>query len=328
MSALGFPLSLHPLDPSFVGPKPIEEAPDSVFHQLEADGDLIIERKRNGHASYITATGQGRQEIGIYSRGIHVLTDKFPALVDELRSLNIPSDTLLAGELLVEVDGVDDLGAFGSIAQSKPARAIELQSKRSVILALYNVFVMKGRGVIQLPYQDRLDMVREIVAKRATNAVRVVEVLDSPFDTARVRVKQEKWEGLVLYDKRAGSAYRLNDRPDLPLRPHGCWKWKPYHEGDFVATGWVPSTSNRFKGLVRDLLISQYDPVSRKLVSWGKVGVGLSAAQRKEYADDTLYPMVFEVQFERRTPNNRLISAHILRRRTDKAAGECFSPIE
>jgi hypothetical protein len=59
---------------------------------------------------------------------------------------------------------------------------------------------------------------------------------------------------------------------------------------------------------------------------YGKDGTGLTAEQKREYTNDSLYPMVFEVKFERRTLNNRLIGAHILRRRFDKDPRECFSP--
>jgi hypothetical protein len=36
--------------------------------------------------------------------------------------------------------------------------------------------------------------------------------------------------------------------------------------------------------------------------------------------------MVFEIQFERRTKNRRLILAKIIRQRLDKEPEECFSP--
>jgi ATP-dependent DNA ligase len=319
-------LSLHPLDKKFVGPKPIEEAPSSTFYELEAANRLIIERKRNGHCSYTTITGQARVPH-IYSSGINQLTEKLPVIVDDLRAFNLPKDTLFAAELLVEKNGVDDLGSFGSIAQSRPERARELQKSTPVQLRAFNIIVHRGRSVIHYPYQDRLDLLRELFAKRKSPLVRVVDVLDSSFDDAMAEVSKNKWEGLVLYDKLAGSAFRTDGITERPLRPVGCWKWKPYSESDFIATGWIPSTSNKFKGQVRDLLISQYDPVTNELVSWGKIGIGLSSAERKEYANDALYPMVFEIQFERRTPNNRLFNAHILRRRFDKKPHECYRPV-
>lgn len=322
------PFPLHPLHRNFVGPKPIDEVPRERIQELETANKLVIERKRNGHGGLVAVTGFRHQYIELYSRGVHELTGKFPDLVDELRGMNIPPNTLLAGEMVLSVNGVDDPDAFNRLAKSSPANAIRKQKDGDPVrLALFNVIVHKGKSVIKLPYGDRLDIIRELADKYRVKNVNMVQVVAQSFAQAQVTVKERGWEGLVLYDRGAGSGYRLDGRTDEPPRPDGCWRWKPYKESDFVATGWVPSDSKKFKGLVKDLLIAQRDPVTKQLVSWGKVGLGLSAAERREFADDSLYPMVFEVEFLRRTPNNRLISASVLRQRGDKTPEECFSPL-
>jgi ATP-dependent DNA ligase len=321
--------SLRPLDRNFVGAKPIESAEPSVVAALEDQGRLIIERKRNGNAAFISVTGESNHNVGLYSRSIHELTHHFPSMVDELRSIGIPNDTLLSGELLAQVEGVDSPEKFGEYARSKPARAVALQLEGEPIrLSLFNVIVHKGKSVIHLPYEDRLDILRETLHRHSPHQVNVVEVLDVPFAQATARSIASKWEGLVLYDAKAGSTFRLNGRHDLTPRPEGCWKWKDYLEGDFVATGWIPSTAASHAGLVKDLEIAQYDPITRELVPWGKVGIGISKQQRQEFTDPSLYPMVFEILFERRTVNKRLIHARILRRRFDKGPEECIAPIE
>lgn len=322
------PFQLHPLHRNFVGPKPVDEPHEDTIREWESTGKLIIERKRNGHGGLVAVTGFRHQYIELYSRGIHELTRKFPDIVDELRGMNIPPNTLLAGEMTLSVNGVDDPDAFNRLAKSSPANAIQKQKGRDPVqFALFNVIVHKGKSVIELPYRDRLDIIGNLVARHRVTNVNVVQVVTQSFEQAKATVKEREWEGLVLYDKCAGSAYRLDGRTDEPPRPDGCWRWKPYKESDFVATGWIPSESKKFKGLVKDLLIAQRDPVTKQLVSWGKVGLGLSDAERREFADDSLYPMVFEVKFLRRTSNNRLISASILRPRTDKDPEDCFSPL-
>ena len=325
------PFSLCPLDQNFVGAKPIERAPDVLCLALESKNNLIIQRKRNGNAAYATITSAQtqRRNIQLYSRGIHNLTAHFPAIADELHEIDFPHDTLLAGEMLVQVNGVDAPDAFGRFARSHPKRAVELQKTSAPIrLALFNIIVYKGADIIALSYGQRLEILRELLARHHSRNISVIEVLDLPFQAAQTHSIENRWEGLVLYDKRAPSAYRLDGRTDLVPRPEGCWKWKPYIESDFIATGWVPSTATAHAGMVKDLLVAQYDPDTRQLVSWGKVGVGLTEAERREFANDALYPMVFEIKFERRTPNCRLIQARILRRRHDKSAEECFSPRE
>lgn len=321
------PFSLHPLYKSFVGPKPIDEAPEDHIRELESADKLIIERKRNGHGGLVATTGFRHQYVELYSRGVHELTRKFPDIVDELRGMSIPPNSLLAGELVLSINGIDDPDAFNGLAKSSPANAIQKQKTLGPVrFALFNVIVHKGKSVIKLPYGDRLDIIRELTARRRVTNVNIVDIVTQSFEQAKATVKEREWEGLVLYDKGAGSKYRLDGRTDDPPRPPGCWRWKPYKEGDFVATGWIPSDSKKFKGLVKDLLIAQRDPITKEFVSCGKVGNGLTPKQKRDFADDALYPMVFEVKFLRRTLNNRLISASVLRHRTDKEPVDCFSP--
>jgi ATP-dependent DNA ligase len=320
-------IALSPLCPDLVLAKPIEQAPLEVIAELEASGRLLIERKRNGHATAIAVSESSRDGIGIYSRSIQDNTSKFPHHVEALHALCIPRGTLLQAETVMADSGIERPGLITRFAGSRPERSIALQDELGIpSLAFFNVLMHKGELVAHWPYEDRLDLVRTLCAKNDHPAVEVVEVIDQSFEQAKHQSITSAWEGLVLYDAKAGTECRLDGKHDRPPRPYGCWKWKDYLEGDFVATGWVPSTSKRFKGLVRDVLISQRDPVTGELISWGKVGVGLSSEDRQLYADDSLYPMVFEVQFEARTPNNRLVSAHILRRRTDKSPEECFAP--
>lgn len=320
-------LQLNPLQPNLVIAKPIEEAPAATIADLEAKGTLVIERKRNGHATLAAITRCSDQPVGMYSRGIRPLTKNFPHHVESLRAMDIPPDTLLQGENTLSESGVERPGAITRFAGSLSGRAIALQDEIGVpTFSLFNVLVYKGRPVVHLPYRDRLDIVRELCARRPQPFVDLVEVLDCSSLEAKAQSLRENWEGLVFYDANAPTEFSLTGKSDQPPRPYGCWKWKDYLEGDFVATGWKPSSSKKFNGLVRDLLIAQRDPHTGELVHWGKVGVGLSAKERALYADNSLYPMVFEIKFESRTQNKRLLSARILRRRSDKAPHECFSP--
>ena len=214
-----------------------------------------------------------------------------------------------------------------SIAKSSVEKAIAIQSDRTVQLAMFNIIAHKGKSVIGYPYQDRLDLLNELFAKASTPSVSVIQPLTVDFDAAKELVIQEKWEGLVAYSKTAGSEFRTDGIKESPPRPDGCWKWKPFTEGDFVAVGWVPSTSKTFMGQVKDLLIAQYHPKTRELVNWGKVGIGLNAEQRKRLANNALYPLAVEVKFECRTRNTRLISARIMRERFDKTPEECITPL-
>lgn len=321
--------SLRPLEPNFVAAKPIKKTPSlKKIHELEAGGNMLIERKENGHGVFTPVTGLRKRHVGIYSRGIQEWTEKFPSITDTLLSMNIPHDTMPLGEMTVLVDGVQNPSTFGSISLSKPERAIALQKEYPAVhLSYFNIAVYKGKSVIGLPYTDRLEILQEMLAKCDRPNVSVVKPLDMTFEEAKALSNASRWEGLVLYDKRKGSSYRT-DGGNIP-RDKGSWKWKNYKEDDFVVTGWNRSTSDTYYGLIEDLNIAQYDPVTGELVSCGKVGTGLSADERRELMSRTsLY--VVEVQFERRTPKKKLIGAHILQVRDlgDKRPEECILPKE
>jgi ATP-dependent DNA ligase len=308
--------------------KPIEQSPPDVIEMLEKSRRLIIERKRNGHSTLITLAGTRPGDVGIYSRSIQVLADKFPHHVEAVRSLSVPAGTLLQAEnVMADKSGIERSGLITRFAGSGAERAIALQAELGLsTFAFFNILVHKYESIAHWPYRDRLALLRELLAKNQNPALELVEVLDGSLAERKKQSLAQKWEGLVLYDAEASTEFRVDGNHDRPPRPFGCWKWKDYLEGDFVATGWIPSTSKRNLGLVKDLEIAQYDPQSGELVHWGKVGIGLTQKERHEYTDNSLYPMVFEVQFESRTPNNRLTLAQILRRRFDKAPTECFSP--
>ncbi len=321
------PFSLNPLDRRLVSAKPIEVAPPAIVKQLERQRDLMITRKRNGHAVYVSVTGSKAGDIGLYTRGIRGITEHFPTIVDEIRSLKLPKGTLLVGELVTAINGVDEPSAISRFTLSHPEKAITIQQEECVRfeLALFNVVAHKGRIVVDEEFHNRHCMLLDM-AGDARNQVNVVEILDLPLAAAQKKSVASQWEGLVLYDRFARSRYALNGKFDQVPRPYGCWKWKEYLEGDFVAVGWKPSSAASHHGQVRDLLIAQYDPDTKKLLDWGKVGKGISKKERREFMDESLYPMVFEISFERRTPNNRLINAKIMRRRFDKEPEECIGP--
>jgi ATP-dependent DNA ligase len=326
LSESSLPFSLSPLCRQFVGPKPIETSAGVDLNELERQGRLHIERKRDGHGGLVTSTGLVQPEVCLYTRTGNGTTSHFPTLIEDLRSMNIPADTLLAHEMIVECEGVDSQAAYSSIVKSNPARAIALQKEgRRVQIRFFNVIVHRGKDVIHLPYRDRLDIMEEIVSAHPLPHIGLAEEVRLPFAEATAHSVAQKWEGLVVYDLDAPSEYRLDGRSDQPPRPYGCWKWKKHLEGDFVVYGWVPSTAATRKGMVKDFLIGQYDRQG-KLVECGRCSLGLSSKQRQIFTDDSLYPMVAEIQFERRTPKNRLINAQILRLRDDKSPHECVVP--
>jgi bifunctional non-homologous end joining protein LigD len=320
---LGKPLSFYPFDTRFVGPKPRNEVDPVWLKATEAAGALGIFRKYDGYGALVPIT---THTVDLYSRTCTKWTGRFPAIEADLAGMRIPSETLLAGEMTVDHKGRNDMDLFGRFARSGIETSIALQRNYNPVqLRLFNVLVYNGRDVSGLPYGDRLSLLEDLCA-RSSGFVSTIRELGVSFEAAKRLVRKNKWEGLVLYDMRAGTKFRVDGNAKIPLRPEGCVKWKPIVEDDFVATGWVPSDSTSFAGLVRDLIIGQYDPVTKKLIDCGRVGTGLSHADKKRLTDSSLYPFVVQVKFECRTEKHKLKKASIMRIRDDKKPEECVHP--
>lgn len=317
-------ISLAPLDPNLVTAKPISSCNEKVINELGVSGNLIITRKRDGHNMLVSITGRGNGGVRLYTRGILEITDKYPHIVKDVRNCDFPAGTLLSGEIIFEKEGKESRETFQRFASSGVKKALALQEEIGhPKFAIFNVIVFDGDICVYDAFETRMSLVQTILAGHSSEYTSIVEILDMPFTKAKEVVVKNGWEGLVLYDRNAGSEIRLDGNISNTPRPVGCWKWKPVNEDDFVAIGWVPSTSAKHKGAVKDLIIVQYDQ-NGKEIACGKVGTGLSKAARVKYANDDLYPMVFEVKFERRgEKTNKLISARIVRKRHDKSPKEC-----
>ncbi len=291
---------------------------------LVGSPDCMLQSKRDGHFANVTITGHRKCPVTIHSRGkLLDWTEKFPSVVEEVRSMNAPGGTLVGVEMTVQVNGFDNATTFGSLSLSKPARSIEEQKKYSPVqVRIFNVVAYNNELVIGEPYRNRFEMIQKMTAKHSAN-VNTIEVLNMPLAEAQAHIIESELEGLVAYDLRAGSKILLEVDGKTP-RPLGCWKWKPLMEDDFVATGWNPSGEN--PNLVKDLNIAQYNP-SGQIVGWGVVGTGLSDELKRELAK-ARYPFVIQAGFEDRTPNNRLIFGRFIRIRDDKMPQECIFPRE
>ncbi|MBP9757799.1 MAG: hypothetical protein KBD06_04310 [Candidatus Pacebacteria bacterium] len=322
---MGQLFKLDPLDKLFVLPKPQDELTDEVWaiiHSLEAAGQLRITCKRDGYCTTAITTSN---RISLHSRQNTEWTGKFLHIEQDLRDMNIPHDTLVCGESTVTHNGRDDPNLFGRFALSgtKNSHALQKEFPRTH-LSLFDVIIFKGKDVSRLPYDDRMDILRNLCA-RSVGHISLIEHFDVPLAAAQQIARERKLEGLVLCDARAGTSFRLDANWSDPLRPDGRWKWKIKPTTDFVATGWIPSTAATHFGQVKELILGLYHPITRELIGFGNAGVGLKKPQRLELMT-ARYPLVAEVRYELIRKNNTLKNPVIERIRDDKLPEECIFP--
>ncbi len=330
----GLPFSLYPLDSRLVLPKPKNSVEDDVILALEKVGQAIFTRKRDGHCVTAVITDKPR----LYTRGEQrEISQNFPQIIKDLEKADIPKNTLLACELIMDRDGKDHREYVSSLAaESDPKAAIGRQRKDGrASLMVFNVLVHDSKDVTDLPNYNRLVMVYELFGERFPYVFPVEELIGT-FKEVKERVLANGWEGVVIYGAREVSGYRLDGKTDSVPRPYGAWKWKPAFEDDFIVTGWTKGTKGKKHGhRMGKIALTQRHPVTGEEVLCGEVGIGFSDIERDEFANDSLYPFVAEIQYERRfaprkLSKNRvqyaLCSPRFIRRRHDKKAEECFLP--
>lgn len=319
------PFSLDPLDPKFVPPKPKNSVEESKVTALEKRGDLIITRKRDGYRHLVAITKNG---VRIYTRGIEDVTARYPHIAGELKGANFPFDVLVDGEMVVDDAGQDRFEALTKIAKSKPEVAVVLQHELlKTHFMVFDVVVWRGEVVLSRPYGERLKIVSDNFHFDFVGNISSVPVLSCSFVEAKNLVKRSGWEGLVLYDRTKSSTFRLDGKIEQPPRPEGCWKWKPLREDDFFVERWQKGTG-RNKDRMGKLFLLQVDPRIGKKVACGEVGTGFSDEEREALADDTKYPLVVEIAYERRFASGALRFPRFLRIRDDKKPKECILPLE
>ncbi|MBI4992459.1 MAG: hypothetical protein HZB99_04555 [Candidatus Harrisonbacteria bacterium] len=313
-----------PLPKGLVMSKPLQQGTfkEEVVYQLERERRLIITRKRDGWKLFaVKANGKWK----IYTDGINEV-DCLDHIKAELQKLNLPNQTMLVGEGIVDLENGDDRGKVISIMQSDKEKALRFQLENGYMrLMIFQVIFLGGQCRLTDPYEKQLELISQILQRTKPQHIIPVPVMNMTYDEAKALVKKNKavnehaWEGLVLYAKDFTGSYRLDGKS--PARPKGCYKWKPIYEDDFVVRSLV---LNDKTGLVKEVCLSQVDPKTGKEFSCGKFGL-FTVQMRKELLSAKL-PLVIQLKFEGRFKSGKLNDAKLVDFRTDKKPEDCIAP--
>lgn len=305
------------LPKGFVLAKPIaqEGYDEAIIYELERQGRLRITRKRDGWKMLALVDSKGL--IRLYTDGINEIDSRFDHIKKELQKLKLPSQTLVVGEAIIDINDNDDLGKVISIFHSNLERSLVLQKEYGKIGFMIFAVISLNRSSSGLSTLDH-DYSYKISTRKFKYIFNVTRILKT-FSQSKRLVVEKDWEGLVLYDKDYQLTYRTDGK--APQRPEGCYKWKPIYEDDFIVREWI----SRPDGTVKELVLLQIDPVTRLEFYCGKLGT-FSNEMRKKLAK-TSYPIVVQAKFEARFPKTgKIRNARFMRIRDDKPAEQCIAP--
>lgn len=303
-----FAMDFDKLPKGFRPAKPFKELPPRHIN------DPIIQRKRDGVRVFLVVGNHAH----VYSRRMEDLTQHFrPDTTTQLWS-NFAPGTVLDAEYVVEVDGKDDFGKASAVCRSLPARGRQLHTQYQGTFHIFDILYLAGAAAYSLSYRTRFEALGHIehALTNKTN-FKFVQQIHGSLEEAQAQAVRHGWEGLVVWDGKAGTTLRLNGTDSRA----NCYKWKPVTEDDFVAIDFEYGTGS-LKRAAGALHLAQYR--NGQLINCGKVGTGLDLTTRQA-AVEWKYPLVVEVRFSERTADGKLRFPVFVRTRPDKTPQECIS---
>jgi hypothetical protein len=326
--------------------KPRNTMSDSTIKKWDKAEDLVFTRKINGMMVIVQASEDGTR---IYSRRMDDLTDHFPHLCDAMK--NLPPNSILLFEAFWGDGNIKrDLLEVQSIMRSKAPLAIEKQQERGWMkFYLIRVPVWKGECREHIyTCGDQVEWIDETFADTfldydhsyAGKFLRSLEIFEGTYDEALEEAELGGYEGWVAYQRSGsmdGMSFSFNGKP---TRPKCCFKVKSMKEDDFICY-WDPEDrkdngkqgswgSGKNSSRVGTFSMYQLDSEGNEIYIC-EVGSGLTDAQRDEYADVNLFPLVAEVQYASRSyvsegdKTNALEFPSVARIREDKLPQECVN---
>lgn len=347
--------------------KPDNTLSGALIKKLEAK-KVWLSRKRDGECMIISIPEDGVPIV--YSRKMLPTHDKedipwaarfrhiADALLDRIATGEIPTKTILLGEMVMDRDGGnDDRWHVARVLKSLTTKAIQVQVAEGFLsYYIWDIAFWRGEDFVKTrTVAERYDLIHEVFGKMDhvipvdfLYADDLEEISDEEIEAGETYSPSmglmwnrachlahvSGWEGWVVVDPigvYGESGYNFRGKTDRPGK--FCGKLKPEFEGDFVAF-WDPVNkigeygSGKYQGLVGAVELYQYN-TKGGLVYVCQCGNGFDEAFLKKYDNPADWPMVLKIKYTSRTyvsngdKTNALQFPAYLEVRTDKTAEEC-----
>jgi bifunctional non-homologous end joining protein LigD len=176
------------LEPMLAQAEPLPAEPENAtVLPADREGAWLFEPKLDGLRCLAVRNGQ---EVELWSRNQLSYSQRFPALVEAVRSLGA-GNFVLDGEIVAMVDHRPDFAA------------LQQGGSEEVEYWCFDLLWLLGTDLRHLAIEDRKSLLRQLLANG--DHVKAVDALRGDPAELLAKACQDGWEGLVA--KRSGSAY-------------------------------------------------------------------------------------------------------------------------
>jgi ATP-dependent DNA ligase len=241
--------------------KYFDKQPDGLSENLKKKYDAMISNENNEYIATCKYDGEWTMfikwdgRILIRSRSISKVTGKYgdktahlPHLVEEMQYW--PDNTVILGEVCW-----GDFGSVstdvGTILRCLPAKAVERQKERKLVVKVFDCLAILGDSLLTIPYADRIAQAHNMISLTHINGngyftmTNICPSDKTPAEFADEIISQGG-EGAVIQRKdyvyepgkrTAWKTLKLKQRlPQMELKVVGRLSPKQYYEGDCPET--------------------------------------------------------------------------------------------
>ncbi len=244
--------------------------PEAVIKRL---GTVGVQPKYDGLRVQIHKNGG---EIKLFSRNLESWTDAFPELVSAAAALNVDT-VILDGEAIAYNPESEEYVPFQETAARRRKEGIEDFAARAPMRAfIFDIMFRDGSDLTPLPYEQRFEIVKEVITRSETLAIATLTQTDSADVLTRELLDNisRGLEGVVA--KRLDSPYQAGARNFNWVKLKRNTSGQLTDTVDVVLLGYYGGKGKRAEFGAGALLAGVYDSDADEFVTITKLGTGLS----------------------------------------------------
>ena len=297
-----FAFDLDDIPKTFCCSKPIKKITEEEIDEVISLGSSKVFVKYNGGCHYIQVNSTGI--VNIYTRRWDDHTTKYPAIVQAVRELELPPNTLLMVELcidpLLQIDHIAAFKLFSSISKTdtlngacKPSQedSLALQQVHQVKAAAFAYLYYDGEQLWDKPYKQMLTHLSVDYSPLSSG-----DILFMPQDIKNasgaglmslLRDYKDLIEGFILWDTSKAMKVTMNGKPDRKA----SWKVKARGETEVIA---YAGEEGKVPGEYGSIAIGRYNAAG-EFIPLGTVA-GLKDEEKKP--EWWTFPCVIEITYD------------------------------